>query len=233
MLLPDKKTVYPEYFPKTINIINEVSRTDQVLNALDKNNVNYYWAKDTMLEGKKSVPVNNVKYDAGHWNENGAFWVLRELFDELKTKHPEIDALTEEEFNITEQLMTSLMVSHFRIDEPVPLYTLKNSTAIEQTAQFSEGLILPSSEDKYMTRFINPECADKPSILVFHDSYLKGYEKFFTNHFSEVTFIHRYNLFNLECLKYYIEKTDADIIIYENPERTWEIDLNKPYSFKK
>ncbi len=231
LVLPDKKTVYPEYFPKTINVINETSRTDQVLAALERHDIRYYWAKDTMLEGKKTMAVNNVKYDAGHWNENGAFLVLRQMYELLRVKHPEIEPLKLEQFEVTEEIMTSLMVSHFRINEAVPLYTLKTDTAEDHTQKFTENLILPSSDDKYATHFKNPECASAPKILVFHDSYLKNYEKFFTQQFSEVTFIHRYNLFNLECLKYYIEQTDADIIIYENPERTWPIDLNKPYTF--
>ncbi len=231
LLLPDKKTIYPEYFPSEYNIKPGPSRTEMVLTELDNFGVNYFWAKDTMLEAKETMLVNNKKYDAEHWNENGAFVVFSKLYEILRQTHPQIDPLDVDDFEVGEELMTSLPTSHFEIDELVPSYTLKESTAVNDTDWFIKNAVFPSQRGNYVTRFVNPEKADKPKILVIHDSYIMKKEKFFTENFSEATFLHRYNLLNQEVFEYYVDLLDPDIIIYENPERSWQIDLHQPYTF--
>ena len=223
MLIPDKKTVYPEYFPDGYNVKGETSRTDQVLGYLDENKVNYYWAKDTMLEGKKTMPVNNKKYDITHWNENGAFIVLQELYTRLG-----LEPLDIEDYEVTEKVEKYLPNSHYVINESVPLYTLKEENAIlDRRWMEANGLKYPADAVSYFSYHHNPQRAEEPRILVIHDSYLAEKEKFFKENFSETFFLHRYNIYNLEWFKYYVDKIDPDIIIYENPERSWEIDLYK------
>ena len=67
-----------------------------------------------------------------------------------------------------------------------------------------------------------------PKLLVIGDSYLDGYDPFFLNHFSEYTYIHRYNIYNQDSFEYYVSQVNPDIVIFENPERSLIIDLNKP-----
>lgn len=228
MALPDKKTVYPEYFPEGYNINGDVSRTDQVLCALDENGVNYYWAKNTMLEGKKDMLVNNKKYDVTHWNENGAFLVLAQMYELLRQDNPALDPLSKEDYTVTTEIKEKLPESNITINEEVPLYTLKNNTSIlHKNWHIDNEILFPKDSPSYFSRHTNPEKADAPKILVIHDSYLAEKEKFFKGNFSEVIFLHRYNIHNLDWFKYYVDLFDPDIIIYENPERSWPIDLHK------
>lgn len=230
MLLPDKKTIYGEYFPDGYNVLGEESRTDQVLSFLDENNVNYYWAKDRMLKGKESMLVNNKKYDITHWNENGTFIVLQELFEKLRESHPEIKPLDINDFEVTEEIMEKLANSDFVINEAVPLYTPKeNNAVLDRSWRETHKTIFPGEQIHYFSYHYNPQNEDKPRILVIHDSYLAEKEKFFTGSFGEVFFIHRYNIYNLELFEYYVDHIDPDIIVYENPERSWPIDLYKSY----
>lgn len=223
MLLPDKKTIYPEYFPDGYNVKGELSRTDQVLSYLDEYSVNYYWAKDTMLEGKKTMAVNNKKYDITHWNENGAFIVLRELYSRIGLPTLDIN-----DYEVTEKVEKYLPNSDFVINESVPLYSLKEQNAILDRGWHEENeLEFPGETPSYFSYHYNPENPDAPRLLVIHDSYLAEKEKFFCENVSELFFLHRYNIHNIEWFKYYVDKIDPDIIIYENPERSWEIDLYK------
>lgn len=232
LLIPDKKTVYSEYFPEEYLIKGELSRTDQVLSALEREDVNFYWAKDTMLTAKEEMPVNNKKYDAEHWNENGAFVVFQQLYEEIRTFYPQVTPLSAEEFVVGEQVEETLLTSRFRIDEKVPLYTLKESNAIDDKVWLEKSVFFLSKQSDYRTRYLNPTQSDKPKLLVFHDSYLMHKEKFFTEHFSEVTFIHRYNVRNQEVFERYVDLLDPDMIVYENPERSFPINLYRKYTFK-
>ncbi len=226
MIIPDKKTVYPEYFPDGYNVNGELSRTDQVLSFLDQYEVNYYWAKDRMLEGKKSMLVNNKKYDISHWNEDGAFFVLTELYTKLG-----LEPLSKVDYEVTEVIKEKLPNSDFVINEAVPLYTLKEENAVlDRSWDEEHELIYPGEQVHYFSYHYNTEKADEPRLLVIHDSYLAEKEKFFKENFSETFFLHRYNIYNLELFEYYIDTIDPDIVIYENPERSWEIDLYKEYS---
>lgn len=229
--IPDKETVYPEYYPKGVNVKGDVSLTDQILGALDKNGVDYYYAKDVMQAHKSIYPVNNKKYDVGHWNDYGAFVAIRGMYEVLQKDHPALELLSEDEFNKTVEIMPSLPVSQFEINEEFLTYTLKETAAVDTTEQFFEerdiGISYP---DNVYQHFDNPACADKPKLLIFGDSYLGNgylgpYERYFINHFSEYTFIHRYNVYNQEFFEYYVDKVDPDIVIFENPERSHIIDL--------
>ena len=232
LLIPDKNTVYAEHSPEEYHLRGELSRTDQVLTALKEQEVNFYWAKDTMMAAKAQMDVNNKKFDAEHWNENGAFVVFEELYERIRAFYPEVEPLRAEEFNVEEKIEPTLLTSNFRIDEAVPLYTLKESTAVDESAWLEESVFFLSKQSDYRTRYVNPKQSDKPRLLVFHDSYLMHKEKFFTEHFSEVIFIHRYNVRNQEVFERYIDLLDPDMIVYENPERSFPINLYRKYTFK-
>ena len=216
VLLPDKKTIYPEYFPEGYNVKGDVSRTDQVLNYLDEYSVNYYWAKDTMLEGKKTMPVNNKKFDITHWNENGTFIVVSELHSRLG-----LEPIREEDYDITEKVEKYLPNSDFVINESVPLYTLKDQKAVLERGWHEKNEILfHQGQHHYFSYHHNPQNTDAPKLLVIHDSYLAAMEKFFCENVSELFFIHRYNIHNIDWFKYYVDTLDPDIIVFENPERS-------------
>ena len=222
LLIPDKKTVYSEYFPSGFNVLGELSRTDQVLAELEKTDVDWFYCLDLLLEAKKTMPVANVKYDAGHWNENGAFVVLQAQIDRMRVRNPEIPPLRAEEFVIDTEHMDSLQTSHFPIDEDVPRYTRSRTTAVEDKAWLKEHLT-GAERENYCTHYVDPEHPELPRLLVIHDSYLMHEEKFFLGHFSEVTFLHRYNLTGPQVFARYLENIQPDIVLYENPERSFEI----------
>lgn len=217
LIIPDKKTVYSEYMPKGMNQLGTVSKADQVMQSLRETDVNYLFLRDDLIEAKQHAQIFNVKYDAGHWNDIGAFYGISALYRRIRTDYPEIPMLTAEAYEIGTRHVDTLPVSHFAIDEELPVYKLKTSTAISDSDWMEEEFSFPASTP-YWTRFVNPEKADLPKLLVFHDSYFFGRELFFTENFSEVTFIHRENLTGTAILKEYLDVLDPDIVVYEHPE---------------
>lgn len=220
LLVPDKKTVYAEDLPDSIHVKDTLSRTDRVLEKLSQTDVNYLWAKDIMIEGKSSMEVCNKEYDAGHWNENGAFLVYQELYQKIREIFPQVSPLSAEDYDISPVLETSLPASHFSIREEVPEYTLKNSTAVDDYQWAWDNLNhLLEDRSSHLSRHLNPTQADKPKLLIICDSYMIGDEKSFENHFSEVTMFHRKNLSSAETYEELLQTIRPDLVIYENPER--------------
>lgn len=224
--IPDKETVYPEFYPKGINVYGDISRTDQILQALDEKGVNHYYAKDAMVEGKKTFQVNNVKFDSGHWNEHGAYVAIRQLYSILQERYPQLQLIEQGDYHIEYVLKKSLQTSHFEINEEVPVYSLKETNAKNRTKKFKKRILI-SYPNNHVCRYVNPDCKDQPKLLIFGDSYLAGMEHFFINNFSEYTYIHRYNVYNQEFFEYYVDQIKPDIVIFENPERSHTIDLYK------
>lgn len=219
LLIPDKKTLYAEFFPSGYNQLGEISRTDQALEALGKTDVNWLYAKDAMLAAKEEMPVANVKYDVGHCNENGTFVFCRLLLDRIRVDYPEVPALEREEFSVEMVEQAYLPDSYFPIHEEVPVYHPLTSSVVSKGTWLKEHLSF--RENTSHTRFVDPEHPELPKLLVLHDSYLKSKEKFFFGHFSEITFIHRDNLLGPHSLERYLEVLQPDIVVYENPERSF------------
>lgn len=226
LLIPDKKTLYSEYFPAGYNQLGDISRTDQVLEALGKTDLNWLYAKDAMLAAKAEMPVANVKYDAGHCNENGTFVFCRALIDRIREDFPAVPPLEREAFAVETEHMEYLPDTHFPIDEDVPVYRLLEKSVRSDRTWLNSHLSF--QENSVRTRYIDPEHPELPKLLVLHDSYLKGKEKFFYGHFSEITFIHRDNLPGPHTLTQYLEVLQPDIVVFENPERSFPTGLFDP-----
>lgn len=230
-LLPDKETIYPEHYPDSINSLGDLSYTDQVLNALSKYDVRHHFGKDAMLSGKESMLVNNIKYDAGHWNQNGAFVSCQNLYSVFQQFYPNILPISQDDFIIDDVVQPFLDTSKIEINEYVPRYTLKESHAENKTEWLWDHVFF-SFPNHYATHYVNAQQSDMPKILFFSDSYLGGNEKFFKENFSQAAFIHRYNCVSQDAFEYYVDILDPDIIVFENPERSLPIDLyqefNKP-----
>ena len=179
LLIPDKKTIYPEYFPDGINKFDGVSRTEQILHSMSEEGVNWVYPYEALMEGKQHRQVFNVKYDAGHWNDFGAFDAVCGLYQRLRIDFPEIPMLSEEDYDISTDHVDSLLVSRFPIDEEVPVFTLKASTAVSDSDWLNENLDF-SGGNYSRTRYVNPQKRGLPKFLLFHDSYFPGRELLFT-----------------------------------------------------
>lgn len=226
LLIPDKKTLYSEYFPSGYHQKGDVSRTDQVLEALGRTDVDWLYVKDEMMLAKEEMPVANVKYDAGHCNENGTFVFCRALVDRIREAFPAVPALRMEDFTVETVHEDFLPDTYFPIDEDIPSYHAREATVVSDGTWLANHLSF--KENSKHTRFLDPEHPELPKLLILHDSYLNGKEKFFFGRFSEITFIHRENLLGPHTLETYLEVLKPDIVVYENPERSFPTALYDP-----
>lgn len=215
-LCPDKKTIYPEYFPKSIHVkTDNESVIEHMRSALSSTDVNYIIPDRELLEAKKSQVVYNRKYDATHWNEFGAMLGHKLIDERIQEWFDDVPPLSEDDFDLSYKTMETLDVAKFPIHEEVPSYTLKNELGQDSTGYLEPYLHCTTTS--FYTHYQNPNAGNGKILLVFTDSYFAGYTRFYTNRFSEVYFVHRQNY---DYLQYLVNLTFPDVVIFETAERS-------------
>ncbi len=215
---PAKTTVLSDKLRKGINY--NAGWVQEFLDCLDELGVNYLdntpLLKEKTQEGEA---VFNRVYNAGHWNDLGAFYGGNAILSRLRAYFPDLHINAMDEYTIEQKLNTTLMVSEFPIHEYEPVFTPLDPVE-ELTDQYAGQIEL---DHQYRTfRYLrNPKRAAEgaPKVLSFQGSYMNGMGyKFLENSFGEYIIIHDYqNIFNLD---YYFEFFQPDCVIFETAEYT-------------
>lgn len=215
-LAPDKKSIYPEYFPKSIHVKeDEETVINYMSNRLKKSDVEYVIPYEELLNAKESKVIYNQKYDATHWNEFGSF-IGQSLIDEHFSKwFSDVTPLLESDYTVSFEKRTNLDQSDFPIDDDVPVYTLISDTSQNASGYLAESINI--EVPTFYAHYMNPEVTNGKRLLIFTDSYFATYSKFYTNRFSEVFYIHRQNF---EYIQYCVNLLFPDAVIFETAERS-------------
>lgn len=223
VLNPAKLSVLQEYIPDGVEYSNEwVRELDQ---ELQKRGICFIDLTDLLIEKtEEGEVVFNRKYNAGHWNDLGAFYGVNAMIETLNENYPQLDIPLnkKEDFEITMIPQNSLQVSRFAIEDEEPIFSLKREFE-EKTEEY------PDLELHEQFRGFNYRVAkdrkleDGNRLLCFQGSYMNGMGyKFLINSFDEYIAIHDYqNILNFE---YYFDLFDPDIVIFEAAEYTLNSD---------
>lgn len=209
---PDKTQVYSRYLPEGTHLT--FYRQNYLLSLLDKYKINYMDNTKILTDASYTTQVFDKKYDAGHWNETGAYIGMSNILKTLHDTHPDIPLNNENDYNVTETIHKYLPLSYFEINEPSFTYERKNPETVDVTDKDTD-IILDETYRDY-SHYINTAHTEYPKILIFRGSYFLAKEKFINESFSESIFVHSYyNIFNM---KYFIEKFNPDIVLFESVE---------------
>lgn len=224
---PDKKTIYPEYFPKGVHVDE---RKESVLEALDKRMaatfVTYIDPKNELTAAKGDELLYNRMYDVTHWNDRGAFIGHCLIDEKIREWFPDVPPLDADDFTLTTVHVDSLDNAKFAIDEDVPLYELDEDASGDYTELLKP--YMDCSTDTFYSHHINPSAPNDRRLLVFTDSYFQAYQKFYDNRFKEVYFVHRQNY---DYLQYFVNLTFPDMVIFETAERSISSEIPKTADF--
>lgn len=218
MINPEKKSVYPQYLPKGVNYNRKwIEAFEQ---KLAERQINFIDNTQELMERSQDEFVFDKKYDAGHWNDLGAFYGVNNLLTLINQDFPLVRQLSFDHFDITEETRTSLKVSTFDIDEKSPVFTLKYSDEYEDlTSNYADIKLDDNYPTFSYTQNHNIGANHLPKVLVFQGSYLNGREKYLMSRFSDYIAVHNYqNIFDID---YYFEKFNPDIVIFEVAEYTF------------
>lgn len=216
---PSKISVLSEHLPAGVAYDN--TWVDQFMDALDVREINYISNMELLKEKNAAgEAVFNQKYDAGHWNDLGAYYGVNHLLEALKKDIPQIHLNELAEFQVSEKLETTLPVSEFPIHENVPEILLKAELE-DKTADYSDEVDRHPSYRGF-GYYINKERLKEgsPKTLVFQGSYMNGRgAKYLQNSLGEYINVHDYQ--NVINFPYYFNIFKPDCVIFEVAEYTF------------
>lgn len=208
---PSKPSVYTQYVASGYQY--RARFHSLMTERLDFYGVHYVDQTPLLCEISKTEQVFNRQYDAGHWNDVGAFYATNHLLEEMAKDFPCIRLHELSDFDIEMVLQKSLPVSLFVINEKVPYYTLRHDLA-ELISQEYKGLEMHKTYpvwEVYQTK--NEEC---PNVLFFSSSYYNTRNRFYHDRFYKVAAIHCYqNFLNFD---YYFNIFKPDYVVLETGE---------------
>lgn len=217
-LCPDKKTIYPEYFPDSINVKEDNTPVIKAMRErLDKTGIEYIIPDNELLEAKKNQVVYNKKYDATHWNEFGSILAQKMIDEHFSKWFSDVKPLTESDFTLEFVTMDNLDNSYFPINDDVPVYSLITDTSQDATEYLKPCLDDTINTTTFYAHFMNPEVQNDKILLIFTDSYFATYHKYYNNRFKEVYYVHRQNF---DYLQYMVNLVFPSAVIFETAERS-------------
>ena len=215
----DKQSIYPEYFPKTINQYGGVSACDQVVNGLqDKTNVNQINLKSKLISEKDNYEVYSKLGDPTHWTPRGAYIGYAQLMDTINEHtNEQYKVLKDEDFNISIADIGQTVSGTIHFENKSEIFSLKEDNSYSTPEKFNE-----QSDDFRSVYLTNEKCENNKKILILGDSYIHAFIlNDISQSFYETILLWKWNISNIKEL---IEEYHPDIILYEQAER--EQDFN-------
>lgn len=213
---PAKMTVLQDKLADGICYDN--SWLPQMEEELDRLGVNYIDNTELLYEKTASGEmVFNKQYDAGHWNDLGAFYGTNHMLEALSKIQDGVHINAKDEFEIGTEIKTTLQQSEFRIHDEAPVFTRKQEVT-DLTETYS-GEVARNPQYPYFRYTVNAQRQKEgaPKALIFQGSYMNVYgAKFLENSFGEYIAVHDYQ--NVMNIDYYFNIFQPDCVILEAAE---------------
>lgn len=217
MFEPEKIAVYRQYLPDGVNYTDEW--VDQLLSKLREQGVIVVDNREMLTRISAREQVFNRQYDAGHWNDLGAFYATNNLWATVKKDFPDVTLYSPEDFEIKTTIAEYLPSSKFSVNEEVPSYKVKT----EYTDLTQKYAALKHDSRYPFFRYYKNTAENAgvyPKMLVFHGSYYNRSPEFFIGRASEYIGVHDYqNVLNLD---YYFSLFQPDLVVFEVAEYTFD-----------
>ena len=211
MFCPDKESVYPEYYPKSIKRGPEPIQLDLITNYLQENSdVDIFSIRQALVAEKDTyLTYNTSSGDLTHYNQIGAFFAYRELMKHINVYFPDIIPYKTDDIKIS-------------YDEfGIPDVTLKSGfTYIRLDSSFFDNVNV-NKEFAWGNHAYENMNSNLPVILFFCDSNAEEQliGKYFAQQFGKAIFIHYRNASKIQE---YINLFKPDIVVFESAERELE-----------
>lgn len=214
-LNPSKITIYQQYLPD--GYIYQDKLNQMMYEKLEEYGVNYITNEYLLKEKSETEQVYNVKYDAGHWNDLGAFYGTNHILEKVSEYFPNVQPRDLSEFEIGTVHEDSLSVSHFAIDEDVPAFWDKNQGNIQDLTENYRSMKLDQNYNALFCLANHKEGAEElPRVLVFQGSYYNERTQYMQSAFQEYDAVHNYE--NFLDFDYYFNIFQPDCVILETAE---------------
>ncbi len=212
---PAKTTIYHRYLPSGYTYRNYFLQ--YLYQKLKEYNINYISNVELLEEKSLEEQVFNVKYDAGHWNDQGCFYGTSHLLEKISEYFPGVRPYLPDDFICSWREEESLPASHFRIREMAPYFANPAEGGItEKTAEFSSVRLNENYPGFGVYKNENPGSRQLPRVLFFHGSYYNSRIRFYDTSFQETYRVHNYE--NFIDFDYYFNLFQPECVILETAE---------------
>ncbi len=213
VVAPTKSSIYPDYMPAELQIIQPQSRFDQLVQYLKQHGQTQILdLRQELIANRKEQQVY-YKTDT-HWTDYGAYIAYREILNTLQPVFPDL-------------------VPHALSDfEPVSegLVSMDLATQIGSVSIKEEKIVLKPRVETKTTwhdlrlddgRWIKMTWNSNenfPNAVIYYDSFLFPYIPWFYDHFSRITAIPHYANGSIWNLSWVIQEK-PDVVIVEIAEK--------------
>lgn len=209
-----KEIIYPDNYNESILQVENVSRTEQVIEALEKETDIYVIdTKNTLCEQSLRQDMYFRYADLVHWNEAGAYLGYQALMNGIHEEYQDVAALGEADYQIEEsERITSIYGFEYPYKEICPIYKIKEPKASEITENLGDDWNWLHYKE-YTHVYFNSESGNDRKILVLGDSYVRMFLKDdIAENFKETLSIDRANIPLIDRV---VEEYQPDIVVLE------------------
>lgn len=214
----DKQSIYPEYFPSSMIQHGDISRADQLVEALrSQTDVEVIALKDIFLGIKDTTDVYGKWTDPSHWNPIGAKIGYREIMRIINENNDNMfHVLDDSDYDIKymDQGVTLFDVVHE--EDYTNAYIIKDDNAVKCNERF------PASYSWHPNNFYfsNDVVENDKCVIILDDSYIRTFIlKDFAQSFKTTLNINRDYIGGGNFISM-IDTFKPDIVIYEQTERS-------------
>ena len=215
MICPDKETIYPEFYPKSIIKGAEPNQLEVFTNYLKKNtnavvfNISngLFSQKENFLLYPKLDTLADAPYDAAHYNQIAAFFGYQELMKYINIYFPQMNAFE----------LSDVVIRHEDYGPNVKLNP-ENITSMELDKTFFSNINLDRPYLSHINAAYQNNNKNLPVLLFLRDSYtyFNYIEQYIPQHFGKSILLHNPNI---KYIKEYLDFFKPDIVIIESGER--------------
>ncbi len=237
VVAPTKYTIYPEYLPSFVNKLNNISRTDQVLKALEDKGIKVIDLRKP-LKDAKGENLLYFKTD-NHWNPYGGIIASAKIIERIKNDYPSIPIPSLSDYNITQiSVKGGNTAQMLNLDTKFDDISFNLEPKTEALAKEEEKVGYPVPEF-----FPNPwdyehvyesHNQSLPNILVIRDSFGNAVIPFLSQSFNRSVYI--FDGWNYMLNEPIVQNESPDIMIYLMLECLWDgfiIGMNKSKEFEE
>ncbi len=212
----DKQSIYPEYFPTSVNQYGDISRTDQILETLQtKTDIKVVPLKQDFIDNKPIYEVHSKYGDPVHWTPRGAFIGYTKVMEALNEgRDVPFKVLTEDDFNITTTDQGMSFYGGVRRSNYSEDFQRKETNAVLDESYKEQH---PVFEDLDIYHFTNDKAGNDTKVMIVGNSFIVNcLMEDFAESFGETLMV--WNDINANFTDW-TNEYQPDIVIFEMVER--------------
>ncbi len=204
---PNKNEIYPEYMPRAIRPVTDICRLDQLKSHLAGTGIEIVDLRE-VVTAMKSQARTYHRTDT-HWNDVGAFAGYQEIMQAVSRHLPGDSAWTIDDFEFRTETVGNKDLARM-LQSPIP-FVEEDIRLIPKRKRNASCDVLKGSPKS--VRSTNPS-ADRPKIVMVHDSFMTALAPFLNEHFEAVQYE-----WQADFPKDVIERERPAIVIHEYVQR--------------